>query len=158
MASGNRQYPDDELILDEPVLATVENGRIKGFDGPAGLTAKVEVHYKRVGDLLGLDPWNVHSWHAGINPGCSYPVRGIRNTERWGKVAFANPRYLHFHTCGGYAPGEIAWSLFDATVHFGDEIIWDNGKLLLLDGPEVREILDRNGIDALEVRRDIGID
>jgi hypothetical protein len=31
-------------------------------------------------------------------------------------VAFANPRYLHFHTCGNYAPGEIAWSLFDVKV------------------------------------------
>lgn len=158
MASGNRQYPDDELLLREPVLGHVENGRIKGFDGPAGLVQEITQHYRRVGDLLGLDPWNVHSWHAGINPGCSYPVSGARNTERWGKVAFANPRYLHFHTCGGYAPGEIAWSMFDATVTFGDDLIWDKGELLFLSGPEVRRILDLNGIENLDVRRDIGID
>lgn len=158
MASGNRSYPDDELILPEPVLAHVRNGRVEGFDGPSGLVARIEAHYRRVGDFLGLDPWTVHSWHAGINPGCSYPVRGSRNIERWGKVAFANPRYLHFHTCGNYAPGEIAWSLFDATVRFGDDQMWDSGELIFLESPEIREILARNGLDRLEFRRDIGID
>ena len=158
MASGNSRYPDDELLLSEPVLAHVENGRIQGFDGPDRLVADVQAHYERVGDYLGLNPWNIHSWHAGINPGCSYPIRGERGIERWGKVAFANPRYLHFHTCGDYAPGEITLSLFDMTVQFGDETIWDKGKLLFLDGPEVGSILKSNGIDRLEVLSEIGID
>ncbi len=158
MASGNQAYPDDELLLPEPVLAHVENGRMKGFDGPSDLVGRIEAHYRRVGNLLDLDPWNVHSWHAGINPGCSYPVHGSRNIERWGKVAFANPRYLHFHTCGNYAPGEIAWSIFDASVWFGDEQIWDKGELIFLDSEEIQAILAANGLHKLEFRRDIGID
>lgn len=158
MASGNRPYPDDELLLPEPILAHVADGRIKRFEGPAEMIAQIEAHYRRVGEYLDVDPWNVHSWHAGINPGCSYPVRGTRNLERWGKVAFANPRYLHFHTCGNYAPGEIAWSMFDASVWFGDEQMWDNGELTFLKGPEIGEILTQNGIAALEFKRDIGVD
>ena len=158
MASGNQQYPDDEILLPDIVLAHVENGRIRDFDGPAALTQKVRAQYDRVGALFDLDPWCVHSWHAGINPGCSYPVDGARNIERWGKVAFANPRYLHFHTCGNYAPGEIAWSIFDANVWFGDRQFWDKGELLFLKEAEVQDILKRNGIAALEFRRDIGID
>ncbi len=158
MASGNQQYPECNLILDGLVSAIVENGNIRCFEGPSSLVAKVEAHYRRVGEFLGLNPWNVHSWHAGINPGCSYPVRGLHNIERWGKVAFANPRYLHFHTCGEYAPGEIAWSLFDVTIKLGNEIIWDDGKLVFLDGSEVRKILNLNKIESLEVRQDIGID
>ncbi len=158
MASGNRPYPDDELILPRPVLAHVENGRMAGFEGPRELVAQIEAHYKRVGDLLGVDPWRVHSWHAGLNPGCSYPVRGTHNIERWGKVAFANPRYLHFHTCGDYAPGEIAWSLFDADVWFEDKQMWENGELIYLKSPEIQEILARNGLGELEFLRDIGID
>ncbi len=158
MASGNQQYQDDVVLLPEPVLGHVENGRIAGFDGPADLVARIEQHYTRVGDTLNLDPWIVHSWHAGINPGCSYPINGAHNIERWGKVAFANPRYLHFHTCGGYAPGEIAWSMFDADVTFGDKSMWKKGELLFLNGPEVREILARNGLEMLAFMRDIGID
>ena len=158
MASGNRYYPDDELLLSEPVFAHVDNGRIQGFDGPDALVADVHTYYERVGEYFGLNPWSVHSWHAGINPGARYPIRGERGLERWGKVAFANPRYLHFHTCGNYAPGEIAWSIFDATVEFDGETMWDQGKLIFLDGPEVKTILNANGMDRLDVYSDIGID
>ena len=153
MASGNRQYPNDEIMLDHAVYAHVENGRIKDFDGPAALIDTIRAQYERVGALFELDPWNVHSWHAGINPGCGYPVNGARNIERWGKVAFANPRYLHFHTCGNYAPGEIAWSIFDASVTFGDRQFWDKGELLFLKESEVQSILVRNGLGPLDVVR-----
>lgn len=158
MASGNRQYSDDELLLPDVVTAFVENGRIADFEGPGGLVDRMRAHYTRVGETFSMDPWNVHSWHAGINPGCSYPVRATRNIERWGKVAFANPRYLHFHTCGNYAPGEIAWSIFDANVTFGDRIMWDCGDLVFLQDPEVAAILDRNGMAPLRIEGDIGVD
>lgn len=158
MASGNRKYPDDELVLPAPVRAHVEMGQITGFEGPATVVEKVRAHYRRVGDLFGLDPFMVHSWHAGMNPGCFYPLRAIRNIERWGKVAFANPRYLHFHTCGNYAPGEIAWSLFDASAELDGRSFWREGALSFLYSDEVRAILAEEGIVELEVRRDIGID
>jgi hypothetical protein len=158
MASGNRQYPDDTIMLTDIVMAHVENGRIMELDGPAHLTDAIRAQYTRVGALFDLDPWNVHSWHAGINPGAGYPVNGARNIERWGKVAFANPRYLHFHTCGNYAPGEIAWSLFDADVWFEDKQFWSKGELVFLNTPEVIAILDHHGLGPLEFVRDIGID
>lgn len=158
MASGNRIYPDDELLLDEPITANVELGKIVGFDGNATIIDKVRAHYERVGTLFSIDPYNVHSWHAGMNPGTFYPVRAERGIERWGKVAFANPRYLHFHTCGNYAPGEIAWSIFDASVEYDGVDFWKDGRFIFLESAEVREILDKAGIDQLEIRTDIGID
>ena len=72
-------------------------------------------------------------------------------------VAFANPRYLHFHTCGDYAPGEIAWSEFDASVQFNGRQFWKNGHYIFLDGSEIREIMTHHSIVHLPVRRDIGI-
>ena len=69
------------------------------------------------------------------------------------------PRYLHFHTCGDYAPGEIAWSLFDATVLIDGETYWQEGRFVFLERPEVRRLLDEYDLlpDALEPRHDIGI-
>lgn len=158
MASGNRKYADDELMLSEPVMAQIKDGRIIGFDGPGAAVDCVRAHYRRVGDLFGLDPFVVHSWHAGMNPGAFYPIRAKSGIERWGKVAFANPRYLHFHTCGDYAPGEIAWTLFDASAEFDGKPFWKDGIFCFLATDEVRTILDAHGIAELEVRRDIGID
>ena len=158
MASGNRKYADDELILDEPVMAHVEDGRILEFEGPPNLIDKVNAHYARVGKAFDLDPFNVHSWHAGMNPGAFYPVRAVQELERWGKVAFANPRYLHFHTCGNYAPGEIAWTLFDASAEFDGTAVWKDGAFVFLESPEAQAILSDAGIDELDHRKDIGID
>ncbi len=158
MASGNRKYPDDEVILDEPLRAQVEAGRIVGLDGPGTVVDRVRAHYRRVGDLFGIDPFTVHSWHAGMNPGCFYALRATRGIERWGKVAFANPRYLHFHTCGNYAPGEIAWSLFDASAELDGRTFWRDGVYTFFDSDEVRTILSEEGIFEFEVRADIGID
>ena len=158
MASGNRKYDDDELLLPDVVLAEVKQGRITDLFGPSELVDRFRVHYIRVGETFGMDPWSVHSWHAGINPGCRYPVRAQVDLERWGKVAFANPRYLHFHTCGNYAPGEIAWSLFDTDVFLDGRQFWDKGHFCFLDGPEVTEILKAEGHPKLAVFSDIGVD
>lgn len=158
MASGNRKYPCDEVMLPEPVNAHVETGQIVEFDGPGHLVDRVRAQYQRVGALFGLDPFNVHSWHAGMNPGCFYPARAKAGIERWGKIAFANPRYLHFHTCGNRAPGEIAWSLFDASAEFDGVHFWKDGHFSFLDRAEVQSILVEEGIAELEIRRDIGID
>ncbi|WP_166417978.1 hypothetical protein [Cochlodiniinecator piscidefendens] len=157
MASGNQKYPDDELLLPEVVMAEVKDGKIIAFDGPKALTEKVHTHYKRVGHFLGIDPMNVHSWHAGINPGCFYPIGAKRNIERWGKVAFANPRYLHFHTCGNYAPGEIAWTVFDATAKLDNKVFWREGRFEFLDDPQVKALLNTHGHSELVELNDIGI-
>ncbi len=157
MASGNRKYDDDELLLDEVVLAQVAEGRVVDLDGPKRLVEAIRAHGERVGGLFGIDPWIVHSWHAGINSGAFYPVRAAVDLERWGKVAFANPRYLHFHTCGAYAPGEIAWTLFDASAEFDGRTLWRDGTFVFLDDPEVRAVLSAHDIAALPLRRDIGV-
>lgn len=159
MATGSRAYEPSALPLEAPVFALVEDGRIRGFEGDPALVARVDAHYDMVADKFDLDRDAVHSWHAGINPQCFYPRSAAENLERWGGVSFASPRYLHFHTCGDYAPGEIAWSLFDATVEIDGRAYWREGRFVWLEWPEIRALIaDYPGGDALfDMRCDIGI-
>lgn len=159
MATATHSYEPCEVMLEAPVFAVVEGGRIREFEGRPDLVARVRAHYDMVAAKFGLDRDIVHSWHAGINPKTFYPRPAAGELERWGGVSFASPRYLHFHTCGDYAPGEIAWSLFDATVLIDGEVYWRDGRFVFLDRPEVRGLLDDYGLppDAFEARRDIGI-
>jgi hypothetical protein len=159
MSTANRVYPNSFLKLDEPVMAVVEAGRIVDFEGPKDLVGKVRNHYRRVGDLFDIEADLVHSWHAGIHPKAFYPFKAASDIDRWGSVAFANPRYLHFHTCGNYAPGEIAWSIFDATVELDGAAFWDRGRFTFLDRSDLRKRLVHYGLDdrAFEQRFDIGI-
>ncbi len=70
--------------------------------------ARAEAQYAHVAGLYGIDGGIVHSWHAGIHPGCAFAGSAHDSYERWSGSAFGNPRLLHFHTCGAYAPGRSA--------------------------------------------------
>jgi hypothetical protein len=142
IGSGSRFYKPYAQCFDGVVLAEVEAGRIVGFDGPAEAVRLIRAHYDRVAGMFGCDRDVVHSWHAGIHPGCAYPTRAEADFERWGGGAFGNPRMLHFHTCGDYAPGEICWSVFDATVTFDGAPFWDHGRLMLENIPGAQDAVD----------------
>ncbi|WP_170765049.1 hypothetical protein [Ruegeria lacuscaerulensis] len=125
--TGSKYYDEYTIEFDCPVFAHMNNGRLTGFEGNPTDTARAEAHYDRVAKRFGIDRNFVHSWHAGIHPGCGYPWDMRDNYERWGGAAFGNPRILHFHTCGAYAPGEISWNVFDPTIVIDGITYWDNG-------------------------------
>ncbi|MDG1857834.1 MAG: hypothetical protein P8I94_01945, partial [Emcibacteraceae bacterium] len=45
-------------------------------------------------------------------------------------TVFCHPEYIHFHTCGDYAPGEISCTLPGHTIKINGVTLWENGKLL----------------------------
>ena len=65
------------------------------------------------------------------------------NWERWGGAAFGNPRILHFHTCGAYAPGEISWNVIDPMIEVDGLPLWEAGRLHPERLPGGQAILDR---------------
>jgi hypothetical protein len=125
--TGSRYYDDYTLEFDGQVFALMELGRLTGFDGSPADVARANAHYDRVAALFGIDRNFVHSWHAGIHPGCGFPWDIRHNYERWGGAAFGNPRILHFHTCGAYAPGEISWNVVDPTIVIDGVTYWQDG-------------------------------
>jgi len=125
--TGSRYYPDYSPEFSAPVFAILRDGRLAGFEGTPGDVARANAQYDRVSGLFGIDRNFVHSWHAGIHPGCGYPWDMRQTYERWGGTAFGNPRILHFHTCGAYAPGEISWNIFDPTIEVDGVTLWERG-------------------------------
>jgi hypothetical protein len=145
--TGARYYTPYGVALDRPVFAILDGQHVRGWEGDAATISLIEAHYARVADMFGLEPAFVHSWHAGIHPGCAYQGRAIDHLERWSGSAFGNPRLLHFHTCGAEPPGEICWNIVDPTVTVDGVAIWDGGRLhperfeggrrVLADAPEL---------------------
>ncbi|MFA6265878.1 MAG: hypothetical protein WC670_09220 [Pseudolabrys sp.] len=158
--TGSRYYEPYGIRIDKPVFAIVEERRLVGWEGPADTVARVGAHYNDVASRFGIDRDFVHSWHAGVHPGCTYDGSAFDNLERWSGSAFGNPRLLHFHTCGAYAPGEICWNVVDATVTIDDVAIWENGCLHPERFAEGRDILARSA-ELAELfdspRREIGL-
>lgn len=138
--TGSRFYHPEGVLIDGLVLAQIEDGRIVGFEGSEQDVAKIRAHYEFVATKFGIDGDVMHSWHAGIHPQNGYSGVAIDNLTRWSGSAFGNPRYLHIHSCGDYAPGEICISVFDPTVSVDGVDMWRNGAFVFADSPEARTL------------------
>jgi hypothetical protein len=125
--TGSLYYDDYTVEFDGQVFALFQDGRLTGFEGGARDVAAANRHYDRVSAKFGIDRDFVHSWHAGIHPGSGYTRNARDNYERWGGASFGNPRILHFHTCGAYAPGEISWNVVDPTILIDGVPVWQDG-------------------------------
>ncbi len=125
--TGSLYYDNYTVEFDGPVVALLDKGRLVGFEGAKKDVAAANAHYDRVAEKFGIDRNFVHSWHAGMHPGCGYMRNADDNYERWGGSSFGNPRILHFHTCGAYAPGEISWNMLDPTIEIDGIPVWENG-------------------------------
>jgi len=125
--SGRTYYSPHHLPLEDVLRVRFEGTRVTGFDGPDAVQAAE--HFDRVGRLLRIDPRYLHSWHAGIHPGCGYDMAAWDSPARWSGGAFGNPRVLHFHACGAFAPGEISLNVIDPTITLDGVAVWQDGCL-----------------------------
>lgn len=142
--TGSKVYEPYMLELPKVLFACVTDNRITHFEGDYECVQRVEAHYHAISEQFGLDPWFVDSWHAGIHPGCHFTTNAKDDIIRWSGSAFGNPRVLHFHTCGEYAPGEICWHILDPTITLDGIAVWENGRLIPERINGVSEILDRH--------------
>ncbi len=142
--TGSNYYLPWSCEIRETLFVNFEDSRITGFDGTQRDMEAAKKHYEFVGNKYGIDTYCVHSWHAGIHPGCEFVEPAGRYFERWSGSAFGNPRLLHFHTCGDYPPGEISLNLLDPTVRIDGVEIWQDGRLIPDRLPGGRELLGAN--------------
>ncbi|KKC35928.1 hypothetical protein WH87_15310 [Devosia epidermidihirudinis] len=159
LSTSIHQYDDPIVPLDSPLLLDIADGKITQFGGEPVQAARAEAHFDRVAALFDADARALNSWHTGINPATFFAGRAIDDLGRWGSVAFGSPSYTHFHIVGS-DPGEICGSLFNATIRFDDEILWDRGRFVFLERPEVADLLAKHGLarDALAIQQSIGVE
>lgn len=127
VGTGSKFYEPYGCDLREPLAVHFNNNRLTHFSGHEMDVHCAQMHYEKVGQMFDLDPLTMHSWHAGIHPGCAYKIPAAENFERWSGGAFGNPRLMHFHTCGHYAPGEISLNVLDPTITLDGVAVWKNG-------------------------------
>lgn len=157
-SSSTRAYDDSVLVLDQPIMAEIENSRMVGFDGPAELVARLKTQLKRAAALTGGDPYLINSWHTGINPGTYFKGDPYDDLELWGTVSYGSPRYTHMHAAG-IDPGDAAFHMMDLSIAFEDQLIWDKGRFVFLDRPDIQAMMTPQQRVLLNssVRHDIGM-
>lgn len=129
VGTGASYYAPYAIALEAPVSIHFEGTRLVRIEGGARDVAAAEAHYSHVARLTGAARDHMHSWHAGMHPGCDWQTHAAAGFERWSGGAFGNPRVLHLHTCGTEAPGEISLNILDATVALDEVPVWEAGVL-----------------------------
>ena len=157
-STSTRAYENSSLVLDESIMATVEEGRMTSFDGSPKKIAALISHLERAASLTGGDPFMINSWHTGINPGTYYLQDPYSDLEKWGTIAYGSPRYTHMHAAGN-DPGDVAFHLMDLSIYLDDEIIWDQGCFIFLDQPDIQALIpdDQKPLLNSSVRNNIGL-
>lgn len=161
MGTGSRYYEPYGQPLSGRLIAHFDRGVLSHFSGRAVDVATANAHYDDISARFGIERDVVHSWHAGIHPGCAYNDPVETDFLRWSGGAFGNPRILHFHTCGAYAPGEISWNILDPTIRIDGTAVWQDGRLFPDLVPGGAEILNRYPCAAAvfgNPDREVGID
>lgn len=142
VGTGSQYYDPYLLPLDSNVTAHIEKNRIVDFTGEKAEVEKIRQHYELVSSKFDISPYFAHSWHAGMHPGCVFENAAISDIVRWSGSAFGNPRILHFHTCGEYAPGEISWTIVDPTIMLDGVPVWENGVIYPKRIPNGEKLFD----------------
>lgn len=161
LGTGSRYYQPYGRALQAPLFACFEAGRLSHFEGLPDDVALATAHCLDIAGRFDLDAGAVHSWHAGIHPGCAHPLPVHSDYLKWSGSAFGNPRILHFHTCGAEPPGEISWNIIDPTIWIDGVAVWQEGRLYPDRVPGGADILFRYPCAAASFASpalDIGID
>ena len=141
--TGSMIYVPPFMPIRGTVMAQIRNGRIAEFSGDPEAVAQINAHHQMVAETFNIDGDIVHSFHAGIHPACAYTRDARLDPDHWSNSVFTNPRILHFHVCGNYAPGEICWLVVDPTISIDGKPLWEHGSLCLEAFEPTRDCLDR---------------
>ena len=128
--TGSKVYSPACLSLPEGIVAVIEQGVISSFEGNDKDIGAVQDHYRQVAEQFNIEPWIVDSWQLGLHPATAFPLDPQVDLDRWSNTMFTSPRYLHFHTCGAYPPGEICGMVEDPTVTLDGAVLWKDGHLM----------------------------
>lgn len=142
--TGSQYYSPWACELKDTLFVNFMDNRITEFEGSTRDVAAAKAHYDFVGNKYDIDTYFVHSWHAGIHPGCEFKEPAGDHFERWGSGSFGNPRILHFHTCGAYPPGEISLNVLDPTVRLDGVPVWEDGQLYVSRIPGGEALLEEH--------------
>ena len=142
VGTGSKYYAPYGITFEGQLFAVFDGNTLIGFEGKKEDEAKANRHLDYIADRFGIDRNFVHSWHIGIHPGCYFDRAAIDHLDSWGGSAFGNPRILHMHTCGAYAPGEVCWNVIDPSLVVDGVTLWQDGVLFPERVPGGAEILD----------------
>lgn len=155
--TGSKVYQPSSLLIQNPLSIYIKDCKIVDLKGTSSDIKNFENHYDWISKKFNIDKNFVHSWHAGIHPSISYKNTMRENPDKWSNTLFASPKYLHFHTCGNYAPGEICWMIPDHTIKIDSVAMWKKGEFkpqgfktieeCLIKWPSMNEIFSSQSLE-----------
>jgi hypothetical protein len=136
--------------FDVPVRLTVENNRIKRFEGASEAKA-MEQFITQMANRVGDSMYETFALHGGVHPHAKILPHQCANGNYREFIEHHHSSNLHLHL-GVVSAGQrtkypyfvhITGDLQGATLRVGDKLIYDHGRLTTLDLDEIKSISAR---------------
>lgn len=114
-----------------PLRLELKEGRVVSITGGDAEGAMIAA--------IGRTDGYIDSWHAGVNPMTVVPIARAENPTEWYSYSHCSPTIIHFHVGRSNAPIDVA--CFHHTTIIDGTQLYDNGRLLIWDDPEVAQAI-----------------
>jgi len=121
-----------------PLTLELKEGRvasIKGGDDEGAMIA-----------ALSRTDGFIDSWHAGVNPMTIAAIARTENPVEWYSYSHCSPAIVHFHVGRSNAPIDVA--CFNHSMTIDGRLIYDGGRLLIWDQPDVAAAVKERNVPA----------
>jgi len=148
MLSWWSRYIGIPPYFDRPIHLTVEDGRISHIEG--GCEAEALRHFLAwMAERQGEDVSKFQVFHFGVHPQASVTPHQCPNVLVRRLIDHSHCRNLHFHI-GDAKPTpaypyylHVTADIRNPTLRVGDTLVYDRGRLAVLDDPQVLAVADR---------------
>lgn len=120
----------------ELVTFVVENNRIVRIEG-GERAERVRQRIEENAQTFGDNAWTIDSWHGGMNPRADPDPTGI------GAISTTQRMHFHARTLGG----NFGATVRSQTIDLDGRKLYQDGRLAVLDDPNIVEAARRHGIE-----------
>lgn len=122
----------------DPLTLELKEGRVVSVKGGDDEGSMIRA--------LGRTDGFIDSWHAGVNPMTIVPIARTENPTEWYSYSHCSPTIVHFHVGRSNAPIDVA--CFNHSTTIDGRRIYDNGRLLIWDHPDVASAVKARNVPA----------
>jgi hypothetical protein len=134
--------------LDHPIRITVEDSKMLKIEG-GDEAEKLKVFFKYISKFLGERTYDFNCFHFGVHPNAKVDSYRCPHILYHRIIDHSHTSNIHFHLGAPPPTKEYPYwvhctgDIRASTLKIGETLIYEDGKLLVLDDPEVRKVAEK---------------
>ncbi|MDW8003016.1 MAG: hypothetical protein RMJ39_10235 [Deltaproteobacteria bacterium] len=134
--------------LKEPITVTVKDSKMVKIEGGEE-AKKLSAFFQYLSKFLGDKTYDFNCFHFGVHPNAKVDLHTCPHILYHRIIDHSHTSNIHFHLGAPPPTDEYPYwvhctgDIRDATLKIGDTLIYENGRLLVLDDPYIKKVAEK---------------